>query len=213
MFSFLFSKKEVYFPTLLGWSCLGCLTTLIFVFFFYSIYGFLAYHQPIKAEVLVVEGWAQDYAFTTAVHEFKDGNYAYVLTVGGPLQKGSQLSPYKTMAEFCADILKKNGIPEDKIIALPHPAVKMNRTFASAIEVNEWFSKNNKLLSLNLISVGAHSRRSYVLFRKALPKTINIGVISIRDKRYDPNKWWDSSFGIRTILTEGIAYIHSLKWI
>jgi uncharacterized SAM-binding protein YcdF (DUF218 family) len=158
--------------------------------------------------VLVVEGWVQDYAFESAAQEFRNGKYTWVITTGGPLQKGSQLSLYKSMAELSAAILKQKGIPEDRIIPLPHPAVKINRTLASAKEVENWFQLNKDMLSMNLISVGAHSRRSYRIFRKSLPNTIRLGIISIGDQNHDSDKWWTSSDGIRTIITETVAYIH-----
>ncbi len=205
-----FKKKEILLPTLLGCYFIGCLITFAIILFWINLNNFLVLNKPIKADVLVVEGWSQDYALKSAAHEFKKGNYTYVLSIGGPLQKGSQLSHYKNMAEICTDILIKNGVPAHKIVPLAHPDTPMNRTFASTIEVKNWLNKNTDLLSINILSVGAHSRRSYALFKKNLPQNIKIGIIAVKDNRYDSKKWWSSSDGARTVITESIAYFYSL---
>jgi hypothetical protein len=59
-----------------------------------------------------------------------------------------------------------------------------------------------------MISLGAHSRRSWMLFRKAMPN-YDIGIITIEEKLYDTSAWWKSSKGFRTVFTEGVGFLYS----
>jgi hypothetical protein len=36
-----------------------------------------------------------------------------------------------------------------------------------------------------------------------------VGVISVVDRRFDPNKWWRSSAGFRIVTGEAIAYFYT----
>lgn len=65
-----------------------------------------------------------------------------------------------------------------------------------------------------MFSLDVHTRRSWFLFRKILTPQVQVGAIAARTHDYDPNKWWVSSQGVRTILDEGIAYIYArfLNW-
>jgi hypothetical protein len=56
----LIHQQEVWIPTLQGWLvALGCIIALI-TSFIINIYSFLAVNFPIKADMLVLEGWIQD---------------------------------------------------------------------------------------------------------------------------------------------------------
>jgi hypothetical protein len=175
-----------------------------------SIYPFLAIDKPIDGEILVVEGWLPDYALKQAIKEFKSNNYNLLITTGGPLLKGYHLSHYKTEAEIAASIIKKFGFEEEKIIAAPTPYTIKDRTYNSAKALKKWIEDSNQnIKAINLFSLGAHSRRSWVLFQKAIGDSIAVGIISTENLSYDPEHWWKSSDGVRTVLSEGIAYIYA----
>lgn len=175
-----------------------------------SIHPFLAIDKPIDSEVLVVEGWLPDYALEQAVNEFDENNYHLLITTGGPLLKGYHLSHYKTEAEIGAAIIKNFGFDKEKIVAVPVPYVIKYRTYNSAKALKEWIANSNpNIKTINLFSLGTHSRRSWLLFKKALGDSIKVGIISADDFSYDPEHWWKSSDGVRTVLSEMIAYIYA----
>ncbi len=93
--------------------------------------------------------------------------------------------PYPTnfhsLASICAEKLKVRGIPEEVIIILPSPNSKQNRTFVSALVVNNWIEANDfSGISVNILSEGIHSRRTYTLYQYALKDNCEeIGIISI----------------------------------
>ncbi len=63
---------------------------------------------------------------------------------------------------------------------------------------------------VDVYTLGAHSRRSRLLFKKAFGDDTAIGVIAADDQSYDPKVWWESSNGVRTVLSELIAYIYAV---
>ncbi|MEA5602410.1 ElyC/SanA/YdcF family protein [Nostoc sp. UHCC 0252] len=172
--------------------------------------------SPIKsAEVLVVEGWLPDYAIQQALSEFKTGSYRLVITTGGSIEKGNYLSEYKNFAEVSAATFKKLGLESEKVVAVPTPMVIKDRSYASAAEFNRWLSNSDlNPQSVNVFSLDVHTRRSWLLFKKLLTPNVQVGAIAAKTQDYEPNKWWDSSHGVRAIIDESIAYLYArfLNW-
>ncbi len=202
-------KKSVYVPTLGGWLLLlGCLTGAMWVCVDRA-YPFLAYENPNGSDVLIIEGWVPDEVLDHRVLPIEDGHCRLLITTGGPLEVGSELAQYKTYAEMTAARLVKMGVPQDRIVALPSPVVNRDRTHASALEVRDWLAKNPDVTKADLITQGPHARRSFLLFKGALPNTFELGVHAVRPHDYDPDRWWACSAGFRGVVTEGVAYLYA----
>ncbi|MGE5295000.1 MAG: YdcF family protein [Solirubrobacterales bacterium] len=205
----LFVKKPVYVPTLWGWVLvLGCLTGTMFVCVDRA-YPFLAYQNPNDSDVFIIEGWVPDSILDRNVLPIKDGHYRLLITTGGPLDIGSELAQYRTYAEVTAARLVKMGFSQDRIVALPSPPVNKDRTYASALEVRDWLLKNPDVTKANLITQGPHARRSFILFKAALPNGFELGAYATPSREYNPDRWWASSAGFRNVLSEEIAYIYT----
>ncbi|HEY9611514.1 YdcF family protein [Allocoleopsis sp.] len=206
----LIQRKEVWLPTIQGWLFIFVLVLALMLFIANHAHRFLAPNFPIKADVLVVEGWMEDYALKSAMQEFKRGGYQKLITTGTPLEQGYYLSEYKTNAELSAATLIALGFPPDQLVAVPAPEVLRNRTAASAIALREWISQSNlKIKSINLYSSDVHARRSWLLFKQALAPKIQVGVISVDSDSYNPKQWWIYSAGVRSIISEAIAYLYA----
>jgi len=174
------------------------------------IHSFLAPSSPIQADVLVVEGWMEDYALKQAISEFNRGGYQKLITTGLPLEQGFYLAQYKNFAELAAATLIELGFERDKLVAVPAPNVIKNRTATSAIALRQWIDNSNlKIGSINLFTFDAHARRSWLIFKQALAPDIKVGVIAAKPLSYDPKQWWISSEGVRSIIGEAIAYIYA----
>ncbi len=183
---------------------------LTFLFIVTHIQPFLSVSQPIKADVLVVEGWVIDDVLQAASREFKRGNYQLLITTGSTLARGFYLSDYKTHAELAAATLVALGIESDQIIAIPTPEVKIDRTAASALTVKQWLDKANlPIKSLNIYSFDVHTRRSWLTFKKVLEPNIKVGAIAYSDPAYDAKRWWTSSNGFKSVLNETIGYLYA----
>ncbi len=179
------------------------------VFAILNVHSFLAKNSPVEANVLVVEGWLPDYAIQAAIAEFRKGSYCKLITIGGPLPRGFYLSQYKTFAELSAATLVALGFDTEKLVAVSEPYAAKNRTYGSAMELSQWLSTSNlQVKSLNLYTLGTHARRSWIVFKKVFAPEITVGIIAVEPLGYQPKSWWKSSEGIRTVISELIAYLY-----
>jgi hypothetical protein len=170
----------------------------------------LATNKPVNADMLVVEGWLPDYALKDAVNEYNTNNYKFIITTGVPLLKGYYLSEYKDFANLSRETLIKLGVDETKIIAIPTKNVKKDRTYASAIAVRSWLNENKpSTKSINVYTLGSHSRRTLILYNEAFDNEVIIGVYAHNNKDFKDKEWWTTSQGVRTVIGNFIAYIYA----
>lgn len=202
-------RKEKWTLTPQGWGvAFLCIVGLI-IFTVTHIQPFLAINSPIKADVLVVEGWLPDYALKNALIEFENGSYKKIVTTGGDLPRGYYLAKYKNFAQLAAATLQVLGSPKEKLQAISAPTVIKDRTYASAVALREWLENLDlKVESINLYTFDAHARRSWLIFKQVLAP-IKVGVIAAKSLDYNPNRWWISSAGVREVIDESIAYIYA----
>lgn len=182
----------------------------LMIFSIRGIYSFLAVNDPVDNGALVVEGWLPDYALQQAITEFRKGHHSQIFVTGGPLENGAPLSEYRTFAELGAATLVRLGLDTNAIQAVPAPKVRLDRTYASAVALRNWLDSHKIVeTNFNVISLGPHSRRSRLLFEKALGKNYKVGVMAVANQEYDTNRWWESSSGVRTMTDETIAYTYT----
>ena len=180
------------------------------VFSIRGAYSFLTVNEPVDSSALVVEGWLPDYALQEAITEFGRGHYRRIFVTGGPLDNGAPLSEYRTFAELGAATLLRLGLNTNAVQAVPAPKVRLDRTYASAMALKSWLGSHEVAdTNFNVISLGPHSRRSRLLFEKALGKGYKVGIIAIENQEYDAKQWWASSAGVRSMLDEIIAYVYA----
>jgi len=174
-----------------------------------NVHAFLAKNSPIKADVLVVEGWLPDYAIQSAATEFKHGSYQKLITIGGSLPRGFYLSEYQNFAELAAATLVAIGIDPAHILIVADPCHSPGRTSSSAVTIAQWLvTSNQQITTLNLFTLGSHARRSWLIFRDILEPEISVGIIASEPLNYDSKSWWHSSEGVRTVISELIAYLY-----
>ena len=203
-------RKECWTLTFFGWSVLILSTTFFITIAVTSANQFLALERAVKAEILVVEGWLPDYALEKVVEEFRKHDYRKIVTLGGPIEIGSYLSEHKTYAELAGSTLKRLGIDEEFIATVPASREKKDRTYASALALKNWLHKSDlSISSMNIYSLGPHARRSWLLFNNVFDGRVEIGVLNTADRDYDPNYWWKTSNGVRSVLDELIAYCYA----
>ena len=196
--------------TLLGWGVLSGTLVALIILFILTIYPFLALTRPVQGEVLVVEGWLPDYALGKARNRFQDGNYQLLVTSGGELWVGSHLSRYKTWARLAAATLTTQGVSAEKIITASTPSVKKDRTYAAALGVKKQLTEKGLIpASIDVVSLGPHSRRTWIIYQMVFSPDTQVGIYSIKPRNYNSEQWWSSSAGVRTIISETIAYLYA----
>jgi hypothetical protein len=203
-------RRQCLVPTLRGWLVLVMALGLGVLIVGRSVYGFLAVTKPVPGGLLVVEGWAPDYVMQAAIAEFAANHYDRLMVIGGPLEIGAPLSEYHTTAEMGAAILLRFGMSSNAVQAVPAPSVRQDRTYASGVALREWLHVHHETATkVNLISLGPHARRSWMMLELALGKSFTVGVISLGSKDYDSKHWWRSSAGFRAVVDETVAYVYA----
>ena len=170
--------------------------------------GFLAVDEPVQGRYLVVEGWMPAFAYQYAGEVYRRGKYERVIAAGAlPDFALSNGRPREFMA---VGSMLAAGIPREAIVEAMGASVHQDRTYHSAMNVRRWLeSQGIKSSSLDVITLGPHSRRSRLLFEKALGTGVRVGVYAVPDPRFDLAHWWRSSEGVRSVLGETIAYVYA----
>jgi hypothetical protein len=205
----LLHRRQCLVPTWRGWLLLVGVFGAVAYVGIRRVYSFLAVNDPKPGGVLVIEGWAGDYALEAVVADFKQFSYEKVYVTGGPIEWGAPLSQYKTYAELGAATLLAFGMSTNIVQAVPAPSVKQDRTYACAVALKKWVDERGiQLTRINLVTVGPHARRSRLLFQKSFGKDMPVGVVAITPD-YDSQYWWRSSRGFRQVTDEAIAYFYA----
>jgi hypothetical protein len=208
-FPVIFRKQTVFVPTPAGCLIITTILAAVFLYAFCSLNSFLSPYHPLNSKMIVVEGWNPDYAFEQIAMKFKGCDSITIVVTGGPLESGSYLKEYKTYAAVGAATFIALGIADSLVKAVPAHKVIKDRTFTSAISLRSWFdSTNNHPKSFDIYTLGPHARRSALLFKTVFGKDVQIGIVPVIDKDYDPKHWWKSSQGVRSVTDELIAYLY-----
>lgn len=121
-----------------------------------------------------------------------------------------EFSPrFDNTADYAAFVLKYIGF-KDSIISIPVLSSKVSRTYSCARAFREWYTGsdyNNK--PVNILSLGPHTRRTWMIYKKVLGKDNDVGIILVNDKNFNKKNWWKSLTGIKDTIYEmaGCIYI------
>jgi hypothetical protein len=202
-------RRQCLVPTLRGWQLLLLSFAALAVIGARGIAPFLTINNPAPGGVLVVEGWLPDYAMQATVAEFNRNHYDKLFVTGIPLDQGAPLSEYKTYAELGAAVLLKLGLSTNVVQPVPAPVVRQDRTYTMATSLRSWMREHGMSpTKVNLMTLGPHARRSRLLFEKALGKGVTVGVTAIPSRDFDSAHWWRSSYGVRIVISEALAYAY-----
>ncbi len=189
---------------------IGLFCMVILGLFIQFVYPFFAVTDPKRGQILVVEGWLPRYAMERVAREFEANGYQRIVTTGGPIYFQLSCSDYKTYAALGFAVLQDLQVDPGRMVPVPAPDVKKDRTYVSARALRKWFHQNRlQPTSLDVITLGPHARRSRILYQMAFGAEVTVGVISVPARGYDPDRWWRYSQGVKTIISEVIGYIYT----
>jgi uncharacterized SAM-binding protein YcdF (DUF218 family) len=176
-----------------------------------GVYPFLAITHRVNANILVVEGWIHEYAIRSAVKEFQSNHYQRVFSTGGPVGgTGGYINDFMTSASVGADLLKKCGLPDERLEMVPSRVMDRDRTYGSAIALRNWFRDHNMVVSgIDVVTEDVHARRTRLLFQKALGKNVQVGIIAVANVDYPADRWWHYSQGLKDVVSEFAAYLYA----
>ncbi len=210
----LIRKTEVWRPTRWGFLLIFILLAILVVGVISTLYPFLAQNAPVpQAELIIIEGWLPDAEFAQMVANTEPG--VLFVTTGGPIQFGGSLFDEKTYAEVTTVRLQKLGIFSEAILTVSAPDTATDRTYTSALAVHRALEENDLLgRPANLYTLGAHSRRSFLLYRLAFDSEGSLGVVSLENEELDLRRWCRSSLAFRQVIGEWLAwlYVQCTRW-
>jgi uncharacterized SAM-binding protein YcdF (DUF218 family) len=207
----LFDRRERWSLSWRGRLIVASALLLVGALGFKGVYPFLAITHRVNANILVVEGWIHEYAIRAALKEFQSNHYQRVFTTGGPVVgTGGYINDFYTSASVGAEVLKKCGLPDERVQMVPSRVMDRDRTFESAIALRNWFRDHNMAVAgIDVVTEDLHARRTRLLFRKALGDKVAVGVIAIPNPDYDAKRWWHYSDGLKNVVSETASYVYA----
>lgn len=208
----LFRKRQIWIPTALGSLLLVAMAATIAAILVTHIYGVLALTDPAPlADTLIVEGWISDDELEQAIAVVRRGRYRKIITTGGPVEARFNFRESSNYADEAARYLMTRGLQDRDITAVPAPASAQDRTFLSAVMVRDWVAKSGRsFAAFDVFSSGTHARRSRLLYRMAFGSNVQVGVLSSLPQDYDGQRWWQSSAGAKSVMTEAVSLLWTL---
>jgi hypothetical protein len=202
-------KKEVWIPTWNGLILIFLLIGAVSYGLFAHLYPFLAQNHPQQsAEMIIIEGWMADAELKEAAKAVRPGQI--VVTTGGPLLFGQKILNYENYAEMATARLIAMGIPAETIVTIPAPDTQRDRTYVSAQAARQKLEELGLFgKSANLFTIGAHARRSYLLFHHVFGEDYPLGVIAVEPPGYNLKHWYRHSAGFKHVLTELISWLYT----
>lgn len=206
----LYKKYNCHRPTLLGFLIILLVIVISGRLLMPGIYKFLFLNKPVTTKTMVLEGWVPTYALQDALKYFNDNNYENLIVTGIPITQYEYASDFNYTSQATILALKHFGFTDTIYEAANPTNIYKDRTYTTAIISKEIFQKHPEWgKSFNIYSMGVHSNRSLVLFKKAFPDSYEIGMIAHSDRAFIGEEWWKSSIGFRNISNELLALTYA----
>lgn len=156
---------------------------------------------------VVIEGWINDAVLEETRPWLISHPDVTVYCTGGPVEYGSPLLSFASYAEVTRLRVIAAGVDTGRVHAVASDYVARDRTWASALAVREVLknSKQDGPVTLWLVSQGTHSRRSRLLFDRALRGYATVDIWGLKPDRYGRNDWWTLSEGFKAVTGEMTA--------
>ncbi len=171
-----------------------------------SLGRFLSPTEPVGRGALLIEGWVSREQFGQAIALYKEGGYTLLLTTGGPFFLDCDRDDVAYVAQV-AKLATSSGLNPADLHVVRVPRVTEDRTRAAAIATARWLkSRSDQSKSVDVVSVGPHTRRSWVVYREILePTGIAVGAVAVSPD-YDINAWWSQSAGVKAVVSEALGW-------
>jgi hypothetical protein len=204
-----FKRHSILLPTWWVTLLFFLMSSLVVLICVKNLAFYLATTEPKQGDYLVVEGWINSTHLEQALKIFRKSSnkYQYIIVTGGPDIRDNSAPP-KTYAELSAQYLLSKGVSKQKIIIVSTPASAQARTFLSAVMVRDWFLE--EMISDPVIDVfteSVHARRTLFLYNLAFRQSSVIGVYASEPSNFSLSTWWESSDGVKSVVTELLGLI------
>ena len=116
---------------------------------------------------------------------------------------GRYLRPYASAADLIQRDLITRGVPADAVVHFAHRA---SNTREEAIEVHRLLGERG-WRRIVVVTSNSHTRRARYIFRGILGGGIEMRMVASSDADFDPNSWWQSRSGWKTVLYETVGFL------
>jgi len=204
-----FKQKLIYVPTFLGALIIIISGFVVILFLIANTYSFLAPNVSPASKTLVIEGWIPESGLKNALAYYEANQYKHMIITGVPITQWTYSSPFSNMADASAGTMKQFFFRDTIYRAIIPSTIERDRTYSTAVALKHLLPVwNISSDTFDVYSMGAHARRSYLMFKKAFPDA-HIGLITDTDPSFDHKKWYATSRGFRTVFSELISYFYS----
>jgi hypothetical protein len=201
----LLQQRTIWWPTRLGWATLLFLGVTPVLLWFFAAESFFSHTRRLPADVLIVEGWIGFEGVGAAKAEFDRGNYRYIISSGSFTESRWTAERWNYATETTKHLIRL-GLTADRIITAPALATKSQRTHTAAVAVRDVLRQRGlQVERANVFTLGAHARRSRLIFAKVLRET-EVGVISWQPPEESLRPWWKSSERAEALLKETAGF-------
>lgn len=206
----LFRRRQIWAPTWLGSLLLLLLCGVLPTVWWFQGEKFLSLTERQSAELLIVEGWIGVDGLRAAKAEFETGGYRYLVVASSQLNQRWGPKDWDVATQAHA-VLLKAGMADEHIILSSTPSTNRQRTYESARAVRLTLAqKNLHSKTANIFTIGAHARRTRLVFAKALPEAPSVGVVSWNTHQDNAGRWWHSSDRAQEMIKETVGYFYEL---
>lgn len=193
-----------------GWLLLAAGLAAPAVWWWFQGETFLAQRAPIGGEVLVVDGWIGPDGLEAAAAEYFRGGYAWIVATGGLSRGRGDQRRWSYTSEAVAAFVRA-GIRSDRIIAAAPPDVRTGRTLASAQAVQAALARRGyQAPTLDVFTLGAHARRSRLVYLRVFSGPARIGAIAWTPPDYATEPWWRSTERVDELVKETLGFVVEL---
>ena len=111
--------------------------------------------------------------------------------------------------DISVGVLKKLGVPSEKIVILPFPGGATS-TFDEASALKQYVQAND-IHKIILVTSAIHTRRAkWIIERELAGLPVTLEVVAVGNPIYDETNWWKSEAGLIDVNNEYIKLIYYL---
>jgi hypothetical protein len=201
------ARREVWWPTPLGWLCLAMLFGGPPLLWWWQGENYLSLTQRAPAEVLIVECWIGPEGVQAAGREFVQNHYQVLVATGG--LNGERWNEKRwSYVEMSTTALLPLHLSGDQLIQALAADTERQRTYEMAVAARRALAARGlRPKSVNVLTRGPHARRSRLIFARVFGADTRVGVISWAPVGYAQERWWHSSTRALEFLKESVGLV------
>lgn len=187
---------------------LSIITLIIFNGIF--LRRFLCLNKPYNRGILAIESWVSVESIPEIYSIIYSGKYKIIVIAGEASDAKDSQYKLGDKASLLKSKLVAKGIDQNLIYLVQYRNINYNHTYHLAMAIKQWLSKlNNNKCIIDIYTLGSHSRKSYIIFRKIFPPSYKVGIISGEPLSFCTKRWFLSRKGIYAVYKNLLGYFYA----